>query len=323
MNLVGKGTYSMRYSSKFLILLFLFFTNYLYTTDSSSLEFDGLQMAWVKLPKETSKEESVPTKKTQATITEKPVAAPTTKPPTQPTPPAVIEPSKPAVQSVPPAATVPLKPLSPPTVRVPPKPTILVPANSSVAKPVDRINQGTNLATMHTSQELQWMIGLGIDVGGDGLGKVYFADGSAKPVNANQGYVLNVGTLLRNGKSRTFSTQLSVGYKLGGQWGDNGSVTWRSIPIEVIEFYQTENMRVGLGLGYQLKPRLEVSIPSSSYTDQYNNALGMIAQLGWSPAKGHFSIDLRYTVAKFQSNSASNNATVKGNVAGLYTSYKF
>ena len=313
----------MRCSSKSLILLFFFFTNYLYAEDSSSLEFDGLQMAWVKLPKETSKEESVPAKKNQTTITEKPVPAPTTKPPTQSTPDVVKKPPKPAVQSAPPAATVPLKPLSPPAVTVPPKPTILVPANSSVAKPADRMSQDNNPVNVHTSREPGWMIGVGFDVGGDELGKVYFANGSAKPVNANQGYVLNVGTLIQNGKSRTFSTQLSVGYKLGGQWGDNGSVTWRSIPIEVIEFYQAENIRMGLGLGYHLNPRLEVSIPSSSYTDQYNNALGMIAQLGWSPAKGYYSIDLRYTVVKFQPSSAGNNTIVKGNAAGLYTSYKF
>ena len=322
MHLEGKRIYGMSYASKSLMLL-LFFSTSLYAADSSNLEFNGLQMAWVKLPRETATEEKAPVSKAQTSNTKTPAVAPTPSLPAQSAPPVIIVPIKPVPQPAPPALAAPIKPAAAQPIMAPPKPIKLVPASPSVSKPVDRVNPSTTPAKVYSAAELQWVIGLGIDIGGDELGKVYFADGSTKAVNANQGYVLNMGALIQNGKSRTFSTQLSVGYKLGGQWGDNGSVTWRSIPIEVIEFYQAGSMRVGLGLGYQLKPRLEVSIPSSSYTDQYNNALGVIAQFGWSPAKEPYSIDLRYTAVKYQPSSTSNTTTVKGNVVGLYASYKF
>lgn len=283
----------------------------LLAADSSELDFSGLQLAWVKLPSESDTEpKKVLPKKTQPTVTHSPTPKKTTPQPVvqpqqviQPTPTPTI---KPPVKPLPPAEIEPPKPVKLQTVIVPAPPPVIVKREEVVRN------------EPHSPLKFEWFVGLGIDVGGDELGKVTYADGTTASVNANKGYVINVGAAIRNPRYQNFYTQLSLGYKLGGQWGSNGSVTWKSIPLEAIEFYQVGSMRMGLGLGYQLNPKLEVSIPSSNYTDTYNNAVGLIAQVGWAPVKGHYSADLRYTLVKFQSSDTS----VNGNVAGLYVSYR-
>jgi hypothetical protein len=161
-----------------------------------------------------------------------------------------------------------------------------------------------------------------MDFGGDVLLNGTYTSGSTWEVRANQGLVLNGGIVMITG---AFETQATVGYKFGGPQAQNGSITWSTVPIELMEFYRTSNIRLGLGLVYQNSPKLDVSISGSASngTYDYDNALGMIAQIGWAPEKAPFSIDLRYTAAKYKRSNVTNATEINGNVAGLYMSYFF
>lgn len=293
---------------KFLFLLIVpMLAMNILAADFNQAQYNGMQLAIVILPGTPASEEV------------KDLPKPDIKPKSNQSP--AIKPSEaPAPQLAPITAAAPLlqlaaegKPAAAPVVKPAAIPETR-PAQVAAVKPVQQpVTKKTHV--------LEWVIGLGYDFGGEELGKLYFADGSSASVRANNGMAINAGTILANGNT-PFSTQITLGYKYGGQRGSNGDVTWSAIPLDVIEYYRLSNLRMGLGLSYQMNPQLNVNLPSG-YIDKYNNAFGLIAQFGWAPIGAHYSIDLRYTSIKFQLSDVPGAPMVDGSVAGLYTSIRF
>lgn len=269
----------------------------------TQIDFNGMQLAWVLVPSTSTAEKEAVVAKPKP----KPAAAPTA----TPVQPPVAKPVQPPASKVAPEVKPVPVPLSKP-VQVP----VSKPAQVVVAKPAQA-------PLTKESQPIEWVIGLGMDFGGEELGKLYYTDGSSASVKANNGIAINAGAIIPNGKNSPFSTQITLGYKFGGPRGDGGDVTWSAMPLEVIEYYRSNNMRTGLGISYQIRPQLSVNLPASSYTDSYNNAIGFIAQVGWAPVREHYSVDLRYTSIKFQLSGVQDAPMVDGSVAGLYASYRF
>lgn len=168
--------------------------------------------------------------------------------------------------------------------------------------------------------EFRGVVGFGMDFGGDVLLSGTYTDGSTWEAKANQGLVLNGGVVMVTG---AFETQLTVGYKFGGPQAKNGSITFDEMPLELMEFYRTSILRMGLGFAYLNSPKLVVDTPTASSTTKYDNALATVVQVGWAPEKSPFSIDLRYTLAKFKPSGVANASDINGNVVGLYMSYFF
>jgi outer membrane biosynthesis protein TonB len=269
----------------------------------TQVDFNGMQLAWVLVPSTSTSKEATEVVKPKPKPVAAPAATPVQPPVAKPVQPPASK-SAPAVKPVP----VPLsKPVQVPASK-PAQVVVAKPAQASVKKEV---------------QAIEWIIGLGMDFGGEELGKLYYTDGSSASVKANNGIAINAGAIIANGKNSPFSTQITLGYKFGGPRGDGGDVTWSAIPLEVIEYYRTNNIRTGLGISYQIRPQLSVNLPASSYTDTYNNAIGFIAQIGWAPVREHYSVDLRYTSIKFQLSGVQDAPMVDGSVAGLYASYRF
>lgn len=272
-------------------------------------DYYGMQLAWVRLPNTSTAEEvsDIPKPKAKSKATpapatiikpvQTPVAKPAQAPVAKPTPIPAVKPAQAPLD----------KPVKVP-VETPAQPLLVKPAQPAVS---------------NETQAIEWVIGLGADFGGEELGKLYYTDGSSASVKANNGIAFYIGGVVPNGNDSAFSTQVTLGYKFGGPRGTNGDITWSAIPLEGIEYYRVNSLRLGLGLSYQIKPQLSVNIPASSYTNRYDNAIGLIAQIGWAPVKGHYSIDLRYTSIKFQPSDVQGTPTVDGSVAGIYASYRF
>ena len=103
--------------------------------------------------------------------------------------------------------------------------------------------------------EFKGVVGFGMDFGGDVLLSGTYTDGSTWEAKANQGLVLNGGIVMVTG---SFETQATIGYKFGGPQAKNGSVTFDEMPIDLLEFYRTSNIRSGLGISYLSSPKLVV-----------------------------------------------------------------
>lgn len=307
-----------------LILITTAFSTGLSSAELNRDYYNGLQLAWVLIPptSTTEKDTEVVKPKPKSVPASKPAPKPTTVPAPQPAQAPTSKPdqapiiTKPAVVPViQPLPTPASKPAQTPT----PNPLQVLPVAKPAPKPAVKANQPFS----KKAHEIEWLVGLGADFGGGELGKITYSDGSTALVNANKGVAFYFGVILPNGSESDFSTQLTLGYKLGGPRGTNGDATWSAIPLELIEYYRVSSLRMGLGISYQINPQLSVNFPASSYVDKYNNAIGLIAQIGWAPVKEHFSVDLRYTSIKFQGDNVQGPANVDGNVFGIYTSYRF
>ena len=259
--------------------------------------FNGMQLAWTRVPSSSTEDAPV--------VTPKPKQVK----------PTVVKPAQPSVVIPRPVTSTPSKPT--PTPLVTPTP---IPVTKPTQPPVA---QKVQPHISKESQTFKWVIGLGVDLGGEKLGTVTYSDGSTAPVNANSGLSFNIGGVVPNGKNSGFSTQVTLGYKSGGPKIWNNDVNWSAISLEAIEHYGSNNFRMGLGVSYQINPQLKVNLPSSSSISKYNNAIGLIAQIGWIPVRENYSIDLRYTAIKFQSNDLPNSPSTNGSVAGLYASFYF
>lgn len=292
----------------------------------NQVDFYGMQLAWVRLPSDTSTSEiDTDSSKVKPKPKVKQEQAPVVKPTQAPEPKPVVAPATRAVD-VPVVKPIQLPVAKPvPAPEVKPSPVLAPrPVVVPVVRPVQAVaTKPVQHPASKGSPEIEWIVGIGIDLGGEVLGSVVYTDGTSAPVKANNGVYVNVGAILANGRNSPFSTQMTVGYKYGGPKGIGGDVTWSAIPLEVVEYYHASSLRMGLGLSYQMRPQLRVNLPASSSTDKYNNAIGFIAQIGWAPVKEHYSVDLRYTSIKFQSSDVPGAPTVDGSVAGLYTSYRF
>ena len=168
--------------------------------------------------------------------------------------------------------------------------------------------------------EYKGIVGIGLDFGGDVLKSGLYTNGSTWEVKANQGLTFNGGMVMVNG---VHETQATIGYKFGGPQAKNGSVTWDTIPVELIQFYRTGIVRAGLGFVYQINPKLVVDIPGTSQTINYDNSLGLVAQVGWAPADMPISIDLRLTAIKYKEKNVSGAKDISGGALGIYSSYYF
>ena len=286
-------------------------------------DYYGMKLAWVRLPNTSSAEEvsDTPADETKPETKSEPKPKIKPKAKAKAVPDAIIKPIQAPVAK--PAQAPVAKPVKQPAVKPAPAPLVKplkVPVETPAQPPLVKPAQS---AVSNETQALEWVIGLGADFGGEELGKLYYADGSAASVKANNGIAFYIGAVVPNGNDSAFSTQVTLGYKFGGPRGTNGDITWSAIPLEGIEYYRVNSLRLGLGLSYQIRPQLSVNIPASSYTSRYDNAIGFIAQIGWAPVKGHYSIDLRYTSIKFQPSDVQGAPAVDGSVAGIYASYRF
>jgi hypothetical protein len=279
--------------------------------------FNGMQLAWVRLPATPAEEEAkakAAAKAKRAKSAEAKKAAPPVAAPAQ-----VIKPAQVPIPASKPAPATAPKTVQPPVIQpviIPARPPQVKPAPAPPAKPRQpRAAQET--------QAFEWLVGIGYETGGEELGQVTFSDGSTAAVYANSGIVLNVGGIIPNGTNSPFSTQISVGYKTGGPRIWNNDVNWSAIPLDIIENYRINSLRMGLGINYQINPQLKVNLPTSNFITKYNNALGLVVQFSWAPVREHYSIDLRYTSIKFQQSDLPGAPLINGSVGGIYANYRF
>ncbi len=178
------------------------------------------------------------------------------------------------------------------------------------------------------AMELKGVIGMGLDFGGDTIISGNYTDGSSWQVNAGQGLSFNGGVVVVTGD---FETQATVGYKFGGPTAKNGTITLDVIPVEVMEFYRTEKIRMGAGISYQSSPKMKIDVSGSGLNGDYKfkDTTGLVVQVGWAPRNSIYSIDLRYTAMKYTpSNFGAGSFSgakdeYSASVFGLYASLFF
>lgn len=177
------------------------------------------------------------------------------------------------------------------------------------------------ISTTSQAGEFKGVVGIGWDMlGGDTVVTGACTACGTPEQKANNGLAFNAGGVMIND---SYETQATIGYKYGSPVGENGTITWEAIPIEIIQFYRTSNMRIGLGFIYQINPRLVVDVPGLNYTKDYDNAFGTLLQLGWAPMGESYTIELRCSAMMYKQNNSAYPQEVNGGVLGIYSNYYF
>lgn len=176
--------------------------------------------------------------------------------------------------------------------------------------------------------DFQKLVSLGYDGGNDDLIRVAFVDGKTTAVKANQGFGLMVGALF-HGEGAVWQMQVAGGMKYRAIDSSNGGIRSTAYPVEVIGFYNTDMIRLGLGATYQIDPAIKTSGVIGGHDVDLDNALGYIVQLGFRTGKrGGFSVDFRYTAIEFSGEAIRGGvrqplSDVSGDSAGIYVSTIF
>jgi len=169
---------------------------------------------------------------------------------------------------------------------------------------------------------VKWVGEMSVDlVGGDTIRTVTLNNGNTVNAHANEGIVLNVGGVIANSKNSPFETQFTLGYKFNIV--TSGEPVWYSIPLEVIEYYNADTLRTGLGLSYHMDSKLKIA---GKTTDRFDNALGLVAIVGLIDRNAShgklYSIDLRYTFIKYQPSNMTNASKIDGGSLGISISLR-
>lgn len=148
--------------------------------------------------------------------------------------------------------------------------------------------------------EVDSVINVGYEPGGDKLLNVVFTNGDSASIRANEGISFSAGAMFYHTSDLTWQTQATVGVKYMPIYAHNGRAEWITYPIEVVGFYNTNLLRFGAGLVYQINPHIDTSGAVSPYQANLDNTFGYIVQVGFRAKKRQgFSVDVRYMAIRY------------------------
>jgi hypothetical protein len=170
--------------------------------------------------------------------------------------------------------------------------------------------------------EYQWIGSVGYDSGGDRVLQGTYTNGITEGIYAGQGYAVNLGAVIYNNPQHTTETQVTIGYKFGGPIGTNGYTNWYAMPIEVLQFYRPwQDIRAGAGLSYQTDVHIKSDVDKIVQVINFKPALGLLLDVGYTPPKAPYSMDLRYL--KIKQKLKDSDQSFDGSLIGAYFQYRY
>lgn len=169
--------------------------------------------------------------------------------------------------------------------------------------------------------DVKGVVGFGYDRGGDKVATASFVGGGTESIRANAGMHFFGGLLLGQNKPGGVSLQTTIGIKYDSIDASNGDLSWTAYPLEALVFYNTQYVRVGLGVSYHLNPELDGDGVAGNVSARFDDSAGFVAQVEYRATSVPFTVGLRYTDIDY-SHPLLRNA-VDGSGIGLTMSYAF
>lgn len=116
-----------------------------------------------------------------------------------------------------------------------------------------------------------------------------------------------------------FRTQITIGYHADIVRATNGDITFSRIPLDIIPTWEFEKHRMGLGLTYIFKPKLDTDDIKGIEDVNYSETLGTLIHYQYKFSQ-KFSIGVRYTEVKY---SPVGDASVSTNGSHMGLSLEF
>ena len=132
------------------------------------------------------------------------------------------------------------------------------------------------------AREIEWVIQAELSTGGDKIAEVIFDDGSKETIYGGGTYMFGGGILVDTlSDSSIYQTQLTINYKFDSSNASNGDISWDRYPLELIQFFNTDQWRLGAGLSYHLSPSVSGSGFASGFDANFDDALGFVAEIDY------------------------------------------
>jgi len=173
---------------------------------------------------------------------------------------------------------------------------------------------------------VRWAITTGFDYGFNKLVKVEMTDGSTQSLAANDGLFLSVGATFLPLLEGRLETQATLGIKGWSIDASNGSMSITMFPIEILEAFRAEPLRLSAGVVFVPGPTTSAHGALASLNGiEFDNSLGIVLQGEWvAPFKngrGQLSIGPRFLIQKFQ--VAHGGPVLGANALGFVASVAF
>ena len=164
---------------------------------------------------------------------------------------------------------------------------------------------------------LKGVINTNFDFGGDEMLKVTVSNNSDTEVKAGELMHINGGVSIPNDGTGDWTTEITLGYKFRRVENADGKLVWSRYPLELVEYRRVGNIRMGGGITYHVKPKIDGDGSFANADTTFDNAFGFVLQADYM--LGEFNIGGRYTFIEYQGAGASIN----GNSVGLALGARF
>jgi hypothetical protein len=178
--------------------------------------------------------------------------------------------------------------------------------------------------------EVNGIVKLGMDFGGDSMVKAYFTNGNSAEINANEGLLLAGGVSITN-DARNFALDTTLGWKSASIDASNQDYEFNRYPLDVLAFYNIPlgkknkfNLRIGGGLTYVMNPKFSASGSIENGAINFENATGVVGQVDTViKFKGRMGINAGLRLTNVEYRVKGVTGSVNGSGAGLFVAWLF
>lgn len=132
-----------------------------------------------------------------------------------------------------------------------------------------------------------------LELGGDKLGTIFFADGSTQNIYAGQGGTISIGAELNFLKTNGLFLRGTLGYKYVTTKADNVHIRLTRIPMELTANWNFSK-KFWTGLGIVTHSSIKLKFDGLAKNENYQSSLGQIIKIGYG------GIGLSYTIMSYK-----------------------
>jgi len=150
-------------------------------------------------------------------------------------------------------------------------------AQATDAQPVSTSTESVAQRAERSSRAIQPFFEVGLGLGGDWLGTVFYSNGTDEDMNAGDGLSLGGGFVHRI--NSRFGVKYTATYNVWSATASNADILKSAFPIDIIPYYRTGDHKVGLGLSYHFSPKMDWDgfFPN----DEFDDAAGITLEYGF------------------------------------------
>ena len=176
------------------------------------------------------------------------------------------------------------------------------------------------VAQAQTASPVRFVVGAGINAGGDRLATTRHTDADSSKIKAGSGLQLLAGVDYR--VSQQVSLQANIGVHANyTSEASVGNPNFKRIPVELLAYYHLNAAwRVGGGARLISSPKLNGAGSGSLMDRDFKNTVGLVLEAEYF-VTSNFGVKVRAVSEKYEPKNGTGD--VSGNHVGLFGSYYF